>query len=59
MPRPGPRMPHLSVRMPEEEIEAVQVIAEREQVTRSEAARLMLAFSAPRMPEGWRPDGTL
>lgn len=59
MPRPGPRMPHLSVRMSEEEIEAVQVIAEREQVNRSEAARLMLAFSAPRMPEGWRPDAAL
>lgn len=56
MPRPGPRMPTVSVRMPDEEIEVVDGVAEREQVNRSEAARLLMTYAASRMPEGWRPD---
>lgn len=56
MPRPGPRMLTVSVRMPEEERAVVDGIAEREQLNRSEAARLLVTYAAPRMPEGWRPD---
>lgn len=55
MPRPGPRMPQLSFRMPAGEIEAVEQVAGRERVSKSEAARLLMAYAAPRMPEGWRP----
>jgi metal-responsive CopG/Arc/MetJ family transcriptional regulator len=56
MPRPGPRMPTVSVRMPDEEIAVVDGIAERERMNRSEAARLLVTYAAPRMPEGWRPE---
>lgn len=56
MPRPGPRMPHLSIRMPAEEIQAVEEVAEREGESKSEAARLLLSYAVPRMPEGWRSE---
>lgn len=56
MPRPGPRMPQLSVRLPAEEIKAVEKVAEREGENKSEAARLLLSYAVPRMPEGWRPE---
>lgn len=55
MPRPGPRMPQMPVRMPAEEIAAVEAVAEREDTSRSEAARLLISYATPRMPKGWRP----
>ena len=58
MPRPGPRMPQMPVRMPAEEIAAVEAVAEREETSRSEAARLLISYAVPRMPEGWRPTST-
>lgn len=59
MPRPGPRMPQLSIRLPVDEIAAVEQIGEREGETKSEVARLLLSYAVPRMPEGWRPSGDL
>lgn len=46
----------LNARIPGDEFADIDKTAEREQVNRTMAARLMLAFAARYMPEGWRPD---
>jgi hypothetical protein len=55
MPRPGPRKSQMPIRMSTEEIAAVEVVAGREGTNRSGAARLLMSYAIPRMPEGWRP----
>jgi len=58
MPRPGPRRAPKTVRLSESEIAAVQKIANREHCEWSEAARLLMAYAAPRLPFNWKPKET-
>lgn len=56
MPRPGPRRPLVAIRLSEAGIEHIdQRAAEECGGVRSEMIRRMLAFSAQRMPKGWKP----
>lgn len=56
MPRPGPRRKPKTIRLSDPAIAEVEEVATREQEEWSEAARLLLAYAGPRMPEGWRPE---
>ena len=62
MPRTGPRRPVVNLRLSEEGIQHVDDRALTEGLTkgdgepnRSEMIRIMLAFAAAKMPQGWRP----
>lgn len=46
----------LNARIPGDEFADIEKTAEREQVDRTMAVRLMLAYAARYMPRGWRPD---
>ena len=53
--KPEPKKPRRAkgVRLSETGEAAVQVIADRDGLTWSEAARRMLSYSAKHMPKGW------
>jgi len=53
-PRPGPRRPTLTFRLTPEAIHRIDLLAEAENVQRSEMLRRMLAYAARHMPKGWQ-----
>lgn len=65
MPRPGPRRPAVAVKLDDADIAWTDDRALAEGLTirggeanRSEMLRLMWAYAAEHMPEGWRPSDT-
>lgn len=55
MPTPRADKRMLNARIPTPEFADVERIAQREHTDRTMAVRLMLAFAARFMPEGWKP----
>lgn len=44
-----------ALRLEASEVDAVQLVADREGIGWSEAFRLMMEFASPEMPRGWTP----
>lgn len=55
MPRPGPRRAMVGVRLSAEGIAAVDAMADKRGVTRSEMIRLMLRYAQQHMPTSNTP----